>query len=115
MSKRDREIEQQELDESLIRLGEMRLDREFKARLDREFGPRLDIEFKMRIEKHFAECEICGCVVFKNFTTKGKGEVRQRGGSYSVDEDFIYYPYYCKLHKPKPATKKPAGNTGGTR
>jgi len=77
-------------------------------RLEEEFGKHYRQSHNG--EDKFAECEICGCMVFKNYDTKGKGEVRQRGGSYSVDEDFIYYPYYCKLHKPKPAIIKPRGN-----
>ena len=69
------------------------------------------------IEDQFAECEICRCVVFKNENTKGKGEVRSVEVRFGcVTEDYIYYPYYCKKHKPKPAVNQPpTGNTGGVR
>ena len=103
MSKRDREIRRIKLEENLIQLGEARLDREFKERL----------------EKYFAECEVCGCVLIKETAIRGKGEVRKysdrewRSGSMRVftqGKDYIYYSYYCKKHKPKPAYIKPAGN-----
>jgi len=54
------------------------------------------------------ECEKCGCLLKKETAFKGPGEIRRKESR--VDEtfhrwadyiDYIHYPYYCKVHKPK--------------
>ncbi len=54
----------------------------------------------------FVVCDRCGCLLRKDYEAiSGKGEIRQkrvpreRFGFY--DEDYIHYPHYCKIHKPK--------------
>ena len=57
-------------------------------------------------------CEKCGCLVRKSDAVKGKAVIKQRRvfkSYYSVfltDEDYIYTPYYCKVHAPKEPVKK---------
>lgn len=56
-------------------------------------------------------CEKCGCRVERVVAHKGRGQIKTRlvykkfwypgAGSTHRDEDYIYYPYYCKIHKPK--------------
>ena len=58
------------------------------------------------------DCEVCKCAIRRENATKGEGEVRQRD-LYStialsyllplppITQDYIYYPYYCEIHKPK--------------
>ena len=48
------------------------------------------------------ECEKCGCLLNKYRATKGEGIIRQKIiNLYGVKEDYIHYPYYCKIHIPK--------------
>jgi hypothetical protein len=66
------------------------------------------------------ECDKCGCLLKKKTAIKGDPEIRQKeemdwkycfirawGRSIGKDDpaiplvDYIYYPYYCKIHKPK--------------
>ena len=49
------------------------------------------------------ECDKCECLIFKNKAFKGKGEIRERFSTsrYGMKEEYICYPYYCKIHKPK--------------
>jgi hypothetical protein len=49
----------------------------------------------------YVECEVCGCLLNKNTATKGSGEIRQKYNRGFDKEDFIYYPFYCKVHQPK--------------
>ena len=78
-------------------------------------------------------CEVCGCAIKIGKAIKGKGIVKTRSTNYSVPthsipvpaygiygsvgadgynntvinrEDYIYYPYYCKLHAPKELTEE---------
>ena len=58
------------------------------------------------------ECAKCGCLLWKDSATniRGKPEIRQRkvsyyDGSYIQDEDYIYYPWYCKRCAPKQKEK----------
>lgn len=51
-------------------------------------------------------CETCGCLIAPEFAVKGELEIRQRQRFiYSTpdvrSEDYIYTPYYCKVHAPK--------------
>jgi hypothetical protein len=54
----------------------------------------------------FKSCEICGNLIAFGNATIGKPEIRTRRvyrGSYCeslVNEDYVYYPYYCKVHAP---------------
>lgn len=52
----------------------------------------------------YKSCEVCGCLVENPI--KGQGEIRQKDiwipvASFTKKEDYIYYPYYCKLHAPE--------------
>ena len=59
------------------------------------------------IDRAYVECVKCGCLIYKVDRNKGKGEIKQRQvfkRYWQVipdKEDYIYYPYYCKIHKPK--------------
>jgi len=49
-------------------------------------------------------CEFCGCAVKWGDAYRGRGVVKQActdiyAISNSKRVDYIYYPYYCKLHK----------------
>lgn len=51
-------------------------------------------------------CEVCGCLVDKGLAVRGKPEIRERRvwGFMSVigrTEEYIYTPYYCRVHAPK--------------
>ncbi len=55
-------------------------------------------------KEDLVECEKCGCLLNRSTAIKGVGEIRKREVAYFIRtrwEDFIYYPYYCKIHKPK--------------
>ena len=58
-------------------------------------------------KRDIVECEICGCLVERKEKNIGLGEIRQRDiANYYFQskpklEDYIYYPYYCKIHMPK--------------
>ena len=49
-------------------------------------------------------CEKCGCLVDRTIATTGEGEIRIKESIWLeniVKEEYIYYPYYCKIHKLK--------------
>ena len=49
-------------------------------------------------------CEKCGCLVDRTIAIKGEGEIRIKESIWLeniVKEEYIYYPYYCKIHKLK--------------
>jgi hypothetical protein len=67
------------------------------------------------IEKHYI-CETCGCYIAPEFAVAGEKEIRQKenrdaGCWWEKDgdawcrrfqkEDYIYTPYFCKVHAPK--------------
>ncbi len=59
------------------------------------------------------ECEECGCLLKKGTAIQGELEVRRERkehldevglhfrGYWFTDEEYIYTPYYCKIHAPK--------------
>ena len=65
-------------------------------------------------------CEVCGCAIKIGKAIKGKGIVKTEtayysppcsggysgSGGHGVSKDYIYYPYYCKLHAPKEITEE---------
>ena len=54
-------------------------------------------------------CEVCGCLITEKLAIKGKPEIRTRSVNYPIpswypythEEDYIYYPYFCRVHDPK--------------
>ena len=74
-----------------------------------------DFTDKLRREEKpdFVSCEKCGCAILRDNAIKGKAEIRTKQEpvyfvgsheSYKIrDEnvDYLFYPYYCKLHAPK--------------
>jgi len=63
-------------------------------------------------EKQHISCETCGCLIAPEFAVAGEKEIRRRSKEYwdgntgrmftmVEKEDYIYTPYYCKLHAPK--------------
>ena len=60
-------------------------------------------------DKDFVECEVCGCLLKKTTAIKGKSEVRDRSIEMAFEHgyyiphkrEYIYTPYYCKIHQPK--------------
>ena len=67
------------------------------------------------ISSKITSCEKCGCLVYETVENRGKPEIRDSFKQeisnkvrrmtmrdYSkIGEHYIYYPYYCKIHKPK--------------
>lgn len=56
-------------------------------------------------EKDIAECETCGCLVRKSKAYRGNSEIQHRivrcfkhGYVHNDIEEYIYHPYYCKVH-----------------
>ena len=50
------------------------------------------------------ECSVCGCLLKKRTALKGVGEIRKKfvvEFYMSWEKDYIFYPYYCKIHKPE--------------
>jgi hypothetical protein len=52
---------------------------------------------------YLVECEICGCLLRKYSAYKGNGRITRKSFG---REEYIYYPYYCNVHKPKEKEKK---------
>ncbi|MCP4393522.1 MAG: hypothetical protein GY804_04555, partial [Alphaproteobacteria bacterium] len=54
-------------------------------------------------------CETCGCVIYKIKVNQGKAEIKQRlklathryDFTAGEEENYLYHPYYCKIHMPK--------------
>jgi len=67
--------------------------------LQKTFTDHVSQEIKLDL----VECEKCGCLLNKTTAIKGEGEVRQKfeGLWYRHLVDYIYYPFYCKIHQPK--------------
>jgi len=63
-------------------------------------------------------CETCGCLLNEETAIRGPGEIRKLPtradflGTIWAYEDGIYYPWYCKVHGPKPKTNKKNQNIG---
>jgi hypothetical protein len=63
-------------------------------------------------------CEICGCYIAPGFAVAGKKEIREKVDIgrvvfektriYDSLTDYIYTPFYCKVHAPK-IEEKPKG------
>lgn len=56
-------------------------------------------------------CETCGCFIAPGFVVAGVKEVRQREACRSIypyypTEDYVYTPYYCKVHAPNTENEK---------
>lgn len=57
------------------------------------------------------ECETCGCLLSRQSAIKGTSIIKQRNAyeksyqymypSIMMMEDYIFTPYYCKIHAPK--------------
>ena len=66
--------------------------------------PNLETKISERVSySEIVECDKCGCLLYKGKASKGKGEIRTKRAVYfmhTIDEEYIHYPYYCKLHKP---------------
>jgi hypothetical protein len=70
---------------------------------------KIDQHCNNRIIQQSVTCEICGCLVDLAAAIKGKSEIRIRKkiiseyylSTYSIDEEYIFIPFYCKLHAPK--------------
>lgn len=62
----------------------------------------------------FVHCEVCGCLIERGNCIKGEAEIRERLTDSALSlmamrpemEDYIYYPYYCKIHAPKEEEKE---------
>lgn len=72
-------------------------------------------DYGVEIEKDIRElknktdykiCEVCGCLIVRESAAKGKPEIRNtikvlhNEIEFSTEKEYIYYPYYCKKHKP---------------
>lgn len=62
---------------------------------------RRDLNNNYILRKDLIECEKCSNVIFKSKAIKGKAIIKQRVKYYDhtftpYDEDYIYYPHYCK-------------------
>ena len=57
------------------------------------------------VSSQIVECDKCGCLLYQLKAFKGEGEIRTKrvwtywGGF--TDEEYIHYPYYCKIHTKK--------------
>ncbi len=83
-----------------------------KRRELEEIKKRLDLEL---IERYLANkvysmvsCETCGCLIYEKNAIKGKGILKEK--KYQLGDadlykagvqEYIYCPYYCKIHAPK--------------
>jgi len=84
--------------------------KKYKERIDK-LERRIDTligEKVVSVNPDTTECEKCGCLVYRVDENKGEPEIRKRAKSMREwydspfdEEDYIYYPYYCKTHKPK--------------
>jgi len=78
----------------------------------------LEDVLKKTKEIETVECETCGCLLNKETAIRGPGEIRKLPtradflGTIWAYEDGIYYPWYCKVHPPKPKTNKKNQNIG---
>ena len=55
------------------------------------------------VAEEYHHCEICGCLLVPG-SKRGKGMIKTNKTSdlWEVHEqDYIYYPYYCKIHDPE--------------
>jgi hypothetical protein len=65
------------------------------------------LEKLVKERKEVVTCEVCGCLVEERKAVRGKGEIRTRSErdkhwSWIVESvEYIYRPYYCKVHAPK--------------
>jgi len=73
----------------------------------------LSVEMDMKVEERMRsfknslkECDKCGCLLLNHYV-KGEPEIREKlvyYGMYDMvghKEDYIFTPYYCKIHAPK--------------
>lgn len=65
------------------------------------------------LTKEYVACEICKCAIEKYNAIMGEGEIRIRQITEWVnyipimkDEEYIYHPYYCEIHKPRGSKEK---------
>jgi hypothetical protein len=60
-------------------------------------------------------CETCGCLIAPYMEIEGKKEVRQRNVFHWFGEnstaDYIFTPYYCKVHAPQTKKEDNEANT----
>jgi len=60
------------------------------------------------------KCEVCGCYLDKYSANVGKAEIKTRSYNpydiYNIwslaQPEYIYHPYYCKIHIPKDQKKR---------
>ena len=71
-----------------------------EERIDKHHKDHHSIPLNKELNYYIIACEECSRLVFKSDANKQKGEVKTRKG-YWGEEDYIYYPYYCKECKPK--------------
>ena len=68
--------------------------------------PDLETKISERISySEIVECDKCGCLLYQVRASKGEGEIRTKKvwtywGDFT-DEEYIHYPYYCKIHTKK--------------
>ena len=77
----------------------------------------LEAKLSARIEETNVDvvtCEVCGCLLERSVAIQGPSEIRGDPnevvayiGTEPVinNTEYIYHPYYCKIHAPKPKTK----------
>ncbi len=82
------------LEETIINAGDIEIN-----------GNRIS---KKVYKNNLVSCESCGAVVLAHKAYTGVGEIRRRQKPskdgwliIGAKEDYIYYPKYCKLHKPE--------------
>jgi hypothetical protein len=66
-----------------------------------------ELETKLNERLEVVTCAVCGCLVNKWWATRGKGVIGERikhrrypYTGYDIEE-YVYHPYYCKVHAPK--------------
>ena len=84
-------------------------ERELREYKDNQAGVRinaLEVVWKKQKEIETVECEMCGCLLNKETAIRGPGEIRDRWVSLEgclgaeARDEFIYHPWYCKVHAP---------------
>ena len=72
----------------------------------RELEARIaSLEARSNIKGNEVICCVCGCLVNEHYAIRGEGEIRlnerwSRMFMCTVGEEYIYHPYYCKIHAP---------------
>lgn len=67
---------------------------------------KLQEQWTQRPPLYTVSCEVCGCLITKVDAIKGKSEIKKKIVPCDTEfpypeKEYIYHPYYCKIHAPK--------------